>query len=202
MLRALLFDLGNVLVGLEFDRAYRAAAACSPYTVDELRGRFTHLDIARPYETGEVTSQAFYERCRRDLSLDVDYTAFAQLWGNMFADEPLIEREWLDALAEEYRLVLVSNTNELHYEWIRERYEIVKPFHAAVLSYEVGAMKPDPKIYEAAVKAAGCRPEECFFTDDKAENIDGARKAGIQAEVFSGATPLRETLRTLGVAAA
>ncbi len=199
MIHALLFDLGDVLIGLDFDRAYRAAARVSPYSENEIRDRLRDLELARPYECGQIDSREFYVRCRQGLRLQIDYEGFEALWGDMFAAKPLLDVRWLKALAERYRMVLLSNTNELHFEWIRGRYTIIQPFHVATLSYQVGSMKPEAAIYRAAIEAAGCAPEECFFTDDKLENIEAARALGIQAEVFSGAANLRRALREAGV---
>jgi putative hydrolase of the HAD superfamily len=82
---------------------------------------------------------------------------------------------------------------------IRARYPILRHFDAYVLSYEVGAMKPEPRIYAAAIEAAQCAPQECFFTDDIPEYVEGARQAGIDAVVFEGAEALERELRARGV---
>ncbi len=98
-----------------------------------------------------------------------------------------------------YRLVLLSNTNAIHFEMIRANYPLLRHFDAFVLSYEVGAMKPSPVIYRKAVEAAGCRPEECFFTDDIAEYIEGAGKVGIDAVQFESSAQIERELRGRGV---
>ena len=197
MVRALLFDLGNVLVGLDFDRAYRAAAEISPFSADEIRERLAGLDLATPYECGLIDSAEFFERCRDGLQLDIDYEGFRSLWGDMFQDTPLLDQGWLEGLASDFRLVILSNTNELHMDWIRARYSVLQPFHALTLSYEVGVMKPGTEIYQAAVEASGCAPGQCFFVDDKPENVDGARALGIRAEVFEDAESLRSQIAAL-----
>jgi putative hydrolase of the HAD superfamily len=97
--------------------------------------------------------------------------------------------------------VLLSNTNDLHFRFIRERYPLLRHFDAFVLSYEVKAAKPDPRIYAAAIEAAGCAPHECFFTDDVEAYVDGARRAGIHAEQFTGYENLKGHLAGLGVRA-
>src|ERR1019366_709861 len=102
----------------------------------------------------------------RDLSallgLRCTYEEFCDIWSCIFLPETLVPEELLHAIASRYRLVLLSNTNAIHFEMIRARYPLLRHFHAFVLSHEVGAMKPSPVIYEKAVEAAACLPEECF----------------------------------------
>ena len=92
-------------------------------------------------------------------------------------------------------MILLSNTNAIHFPWIQQTYPLLRHFHDLVLSYEVKAMKPHPDIYRAAIARAGCRPEECFYTDDIAEFVEGARALGIDAVQFENAAQLERELR-------
>ena len=105
----------------------------------------------------------------------------------------------MEALHRRYRLVLLSNTNGIHFPMVQERYPILRHFDEYVLSHEVRALKPSPKIYEAAVRAAQCRPEECFFTDDIASYVEGARQYGIDAVQFQSADQIERELKRRGV---
>ena len=95
--------------------------------------------------------------------------------------------------------MLLSNTNAIHFEMVRRTYPILRHFDAFCLSYEVKAMKPDPKIYRAAVEMAGCLPEECFYTDDIAAYVEGAQRIGIDAVQFEGAEQLQREMRARGI---
>ncbi len=81
---------------------------------------------------------------------------------------------------------------------LRSRYPILDRFHDFVLSYEVGAAKPSARIYQEAIRRAGCRPEECFFTDDIALYVDAARQHGIDAVQFQSAAQIEVELRSRG----
>lgn len=105
----------------------------------------------------------------------------------------------VERIARNYRLVLLSNTNALHFEMIRETYPLLRHFHSYVLSYEVKAMKPSPLIYRRAIEEARCRPEECFFTDDIEAYVEGARREGIDAVQFESAGQIERELRARGV---
>ena len=106
----------------------------------------------------------------------------------------------IEGLRRRYRTVLLSNTNVIHFERLRHTLPQLKHFDAFVLSYEVKAMKPDPAIYRAAVEAAGCAPNECFFTDDIAEYVEGARQFGIDAVQFHSLAQIQQELAARGVA--
>lgn len=197
MIRTLLFDIGEVLIGLDMDALYQAASRVSPYGPHEIEHKIDQMQLARPYELGFISSQEFYERCRAGLELRVDYQGFREIWGAMLNPEPLVATSWLRDLASRYRLVALSNTNELHIEWVRERFTVLEPFSGFAFSHMAGSMKPDRRIYEAALEAADCAAEECFFVDDKVENVEGAKRLGIRAEQTTSTAHLKRLIASL-----
>jgi len=197
--KAILLDLGNVIVGLDFEKAYRAAAALCPYSEAEVPAIIEAERLAEPYECGLISTRVFYERFTRALKMNAGYERFCRIWEDMFQPEPLLAEPFLEGLARRRKLILLSNTNELHFESIRARYPALAHFHDFVLSYEAGVMKPEPEIYEEAVRRAGCLPEECFFTDDKQVNVAGALRAALDAVRFTGAAALERELAFRGI---
>jgi putative hydrolase of the HAD superfamily len=134
----------------------------------------------------------------RILDLQVDYDQFRGIWSSIFTDV-LIPESMLEGLGRRYRLVLLSNTNALHFEMIRETYgHLLRHFDGLVLSYEVHAMKPRPEIFQAAVECAGCRPQECFYTDDIAAYTEAAKRMGIDAVTFESRVQLEGEMRGRG----
>ena len=105
----------------------------------------------------------------------------------------------LAVLKRKYPLILVSNTNEAHAEFIRAKYRIFDYFDHHVLSYRVGSLKPDMKIFEHAILASGCPPETLFFTDDREENVRAAQQLGIHSHRFVSESKLIDALRQAGV---
>jgi len=200
MTKAVLLDLGNVIVGLDMDRVYRATAAVSPFPVAEIPSRLRASGLYKPYERGEMSSEQFHRRFCEALQIGgVGFADFSRLWGDMFQPAPLLSSELLRGLSARYRLLLVSNTNDLHFRWIRQHYPLLEHFHEYVLSYQVGSMKPSPEIYLEAVRRAACQARECLFADDLAENVEGARQVGIDALLFSGEQQLRTELARRGL---
>ncbi len=199
MIRALLFDLGDVLVGLDFPRAYRAAARLTGHPVEEIPELIDRTGLQSLYEHGRITSREFHEQFSDAIGLNVTFEEFRVLWGNMFATGTLLPESLLEQLHQNYRMLMLSNTNELHFDWIVEHYSVARHFDEYVLSHQVRVMKPDAAIYREAIQRAGCSPEECFFTDDKVENIAAAVELGIDAVKFSGTAALEDQLRKRGV---
>ncbi len=199
MIRALLFDLGEVIVVLDFQRAYRAAARLTGRSVEEIPELIGRTGLANAYEHGRITSREFHEKFSAAIGLHVSFEEFRALWGDMFESGCLLPESLLEQLHQNYRMLIVSNTNELHFDWIVEHYSVVRHFDNYVLSYQLGSMKPHAAIFQEAIRRAACRPEECFFTDDKAENIRAAAGLGIDAVQFAGAAALEDQLRQGGV---
>ncbi|MBX9603610.1 MAG: HAD family phosphatase [Bryobacteraceae bacterium] len=199
VIRGIIFDLGGVLVPLDFSRGYRAIAGRCAYPAAEIPRRIGATDLVRRFETGQMESREFVEQLCQVIGLNAGYDEFCEMWSEIFLPGTLIPDTLVEALSRKYRLVLLSNTNQLHYSFVEQQYPILRHFHRQVLSYRAGAAKPSSRIYHQAVEAAGCLPEECFFTDDMALFVEGARRAGIQAELFEGPDKLMRDLVAAGV---
>ena len=187
MIKAVIFDLGKVIVPFDFKRGYAKLEPLCGVPADEIPSRIWQTDLVQRFERGEIEPEPFVEELAGHLAMKVEYPAFCEIWNSIFFPETLIPESMLIRLAKDYKLVLLSNTNRIHFEGIQAQYPHIGHFHELVLSYRVGAMKPDPKIYQAAIAAAGCRPHECFFTDDIPEYVEGARREGIDAVRFQSA---------------
>ncbi|HWC99730.1 MAG TPA: HAD family phosphatase [Candidatus Sulfopaludibacter sp.] len=197
--RAVIFDLGKVLVHFDFKRGYRALEGLCPYPAEEIPRRLSTTGLVEQFETGLVEPHDFFAQLSAILDLKIDYAHFCRIWSCIFT-EPLVPESMLEGLARRYRLVLLSNTNAIHFDMIRETYGgLLRHFHALVLSYEAKAMKPARAIFERAVEAAGCRPEECFYTDDIAAYIEAARTLGIDAVQFESAEQIQRELTARGI---
>ena len=200
MYKAIIFDLGRVLVHFDFELGYRALEGLCPYAAAEIPGRIFPTGLVRRFETGLIDSREFYARFSELLDLRVDYARFCDIWSSIFT-ETLLPESLFESLAARYRLVLLSNTNALHFEAMRARLPHLRHFHHLVLSYEVKAMKPQPEIFRAAIDWAQCRAEECFFTDDIPAYVEAARALGIDAVPFESREQIERELRARGILA-
>jgi putative hydrolase of the HAD superfamily len=195
MHKAILFDLGKVLINFDFGRAYRQLEPLCGYETAEIRRRLAATGLVERLETGLIEPRDFVPPVCEALGIPADYHQFRRIFNCIFG-ETLIPEDLLERLAKRYRMVLLSNTNAMHFEILQENYShMLRHFHRLILSHEVRAMKPDPAIYQAAVEAAGCRPEECFYTDDIAAFIAAARSLGIDAVQFESYEQIERELR-------
>ena len=198
MHKAVIFDLGRVLVNFDFKRGYQALEGLCPYAAAEIPKRLSRSDLVQRFETGLVEPRDFVAQMSAALDLEIEYDHFCRIWNSIFTDT-IVPEEMLEGLAARYRLLLLSNTNAIHFEGIRQTHPMLRHFHHLVLSYEVKAMKPRPEIFQAAIALAGCRPEECFYTDDIADYVAGARKLGIDAVQFESLEQLQGELAVRGI---
>jgi putative hydrolase of the HAD superfamily len=198
MYKAIILDLGRVLVDFDFQRGFLALEGFCPYDAAEIRRRIAAGDLVERFETGLIEPPDFVAQLSGILDLDIDYAGFCRLWSSIFTD-PLLPEAMLEGLAARYRLVLLSNTNAIHFETIRENYHFLRHFHHSILSYEVHAMKPRCEIFQAALERCGCRPEECFYTDDIAAYVEAARRLGIDAVQFESRAQLERELKARGI---
>jgi putative hydrolase of the HAD superfamily len=200
MIRSIIFDLGKVIVPFDFNRAYAGFEAHCGIGVPEIRRRLGEADLYMQFESGRLEPLDFVTRVESCLGVLIGYDDFCAIWTSIFLPEPLIPEALLERLARNYRLILLSNTNVIHFAMIRETYPLLRHFHEFVLSYEVGAMKPSPVIYRKAVAASGCAAEECLFFDDMRENVEAACEEGLQAVQFVSAAQVQSELRKRGIA--
>ena len=195
MIKAVIFDLGRVIVPFDFRRGYARIEALTGIPADEVPGRIRPTGLVERLESGQIEPRDFVKQLSAALNLNCTYEEFCEIWSSIFLPETLVSEELLRGIANRYPLVLLSNTNAIHFDMIRANYPLLRHFHSLVLSHEVGAMKPSPVIYGKAVEAAGCRPDECFFTDDIPEYVEGARRYGIDAVQFQSAPQIEGELR-------
>lgn len=196
-MKAIIFDLGNVLI---FFDPFRAARRFAREAKVPLVKVFTHFFISRAekdYTRGEMTSRQFFEHARRAFRSRIDYATFRHLWNDIFTPNrrilPLLKK-----LSRQYPLYLISNTNELHFNHVRKTYpEFFRYFRKTFPSHQMGCRKPEAKIYRKVLAAIHLRPEEALFIDDVGSFVKAARKVGMHALQFKNNQQLKKDLRRL-----
>ena len=194
MIKAVIFDLGNVIVPFDFKRAYARIQPLTKYTAAEIPARIRTTDLVTRFETGRLGSEQFVQELTALLGLTMTYSEFTSMWSSIFLPGTLVPESVLASLAQRYPLLVLSNTNPIHFEMVRANYPELRYFGQFVLSYEVGVGKPAAKIYQEAISRAGCSAQECFFTDDILINVEAARRAGMDAVQFLSAAQLETEL--------
>ena len=199
MHKAILFDLGRVLVHFDFRPGYQALEKLCPYRAEEIPKRLAPTGLVERFETGQVAPREFFQQFRDIMELELEYDRFCEIWSGIFP-HAILPESMLRGLAQRYRMVLVSNTNALHFDMIQKSYgHLLRHFHTLVLSYEVGAMKPHAEIFDTAVEAARCPAAECFYTDDIPAYVEAARAKGIDAVLFESREQIEAAMRARGI---
>jgi HAD superfamily hydrolase (TIGR01549 family) len=197
--RTLLIDLGNVLLYFSHERMCGQIAEACQAPLADLRQILFNEQLQRRFERGEISEDGFREALETALGRPLDAQALRRAGSDIFTlNEPMVPL--LDRWKRDgYRLVLLSNTCVTHYEWVRANFDLHNRFDHCVLSFRVGAAKPEAAIFQAALEIIDCAPEDCFYTDDIEEYVDRGRSFGLRAEVFRDVPTLRRQLEQLGV---
>ena len=200
-IKAIFFDLGNVIVRVDPVMLEGGYAAYGRIREGQIIDYFMDSDNMNRYMEGKLTSSQFYSRTRRLFKLDIRFHEFYRIWNSIFAPYPEVE-EIIRTIRRDYpeiKMILVSNTNESHYEFLRDTYNILDVLDGCVVSHEGGEQKPHPAIFNEALALAGSIPRNTFYTDDRPELISAARVMGIRAFQFVGHEQLRDQLAQFGI---
>jgi len=198
-IEALLFDLGKVLVDFDFDLGMKHFGARTPLSPEEFKSIILDQTWVRRYEHGQISPAEFHRYLREHGKLEMSLLEFHEAWASVFLPGLIVPEELLANLKARYPLILVSNTNESHADFVAKNYPVLDYFDHKIFSHEVGSMKPDRKIYDAAIAAAGKPPGALFFTDDREENIESAANIGIRAHQFHSVLKLVKALQNNGI---
>lgn len=179
MIKTLIFDFGDVFVNLDKPATLREM---KKFKIEEITPQTQELN--QEYEKGLISSEEFLQHYQKEYKV-LEEVDVLDSWNAVLVDFPKYRFEFLEKLASEkkYQLILLSNTNEIHIDWIKENVsffdEFKSYFDAFYLSHEINFRKPDAEIYEFVLKNHDLNPEECLFIDDTKENTDAAEALGI-----------------------
>jgi glucose-1-phosphatase len=184
----IIFDLGGVLLNLDFVGSRNAFIQLGVPQIDDLF-RVTHEDTFwKQYETGRLNDQQFVEAARKLAIAGTTDDAIIVAWNSMLLDFPKERVDFLDKLKEKYRLFLFSNTNAIHLQSFQKSFrevygrEMDSLFEKAWYSHVINRRKPDVEAFRFIVDEAGLEASATLFIDDSLPNVEGARKAGLQAK--------------------
>lgn len=177
-LDAIFFDLGMVLVTFDWNIAIPRFAAYNGGDMLAVRQFLAHPHHDA-FERNELTGQEFFERARKLLAFSGTRPQFQAAWCEIFTEVPATVR-LVRQLAPVIPLYTLSNTNPWHAEYLERHFDWMNLFTQRFYSYTLGARKPDPRIYELAAACARVEPARALFIDDRLENIEGARRIGMQ----------------------
>ena len=192
---AVALDFGNVLVEVDFRRAFAAwgrAAGLSPSLLAET---FSFDEAYCAHERGEIDAARYFALLKKSFGLSLSDEDMLAGWNAIFGEplpgiEPVLQK-----IARRWPVYVFSNTNPAHVAHFRPRYErLLSHFTRVVTSCDIGRRKPEPEAFARLAELAGVAPRRLAFFDDLEENVAGARAAGLQAQRVSGPGEILELL--------
>jgi len=179
MIKCIISDMGNVFISFDNDIFFKKIAENTSLSQRDIAGLVSeNFEILISFDKGEISPAEFYNKAVRIFKSDFDYNRFFKAYNDVF-DLRAKELQILKKLKEYYRVILLSNTDVMRYGFIKESFPEILIFDAYILSHLEGCIKPDPRIYKAALEKADAQADECLFIDDRGDNIDAANALGI-----------------------
>lgn len=194
----IIFDLGGVLVWTDWDRFTNPISELSGLSPDEVMNQVTTGNAYYPFMNGEFDQSEFYRKMMIELGVDMPESEFVDTWSSII--HPHVEIAGIvEELSSKYRLVLGSNTDVLHHRRGIEVQPLLRHFDDMILSFEIGACKPDPAFFTRGVEKFSIVPERAVFIDDRADYVESAQSIGLTGIRFESVDQLRGDLKGLGL---
>jgi len=200
-LRAIIFDIGRVLVRIDLRRAQLGLAQGLSLTPEELWSAIEKDPRWRDWQEGRISPHDWHLHLSQRLGLSLNFQQFTTAWNFALDPQPIQPLRLFAELAKRYRLVLLSNTDPIHVAYLEATYDFYQYFPKGqrIYSCSVGASKPDPLIYREAVRAAKVRASEAVFIDDIAANVEAARQLGLPGIHYQSPQQLLQAFAALGM---
>lgn len=198
-LRAIIFDIGRVLIRVDVSRAMQGMATGTSLSPAELWCAIEKDPHWRDWQEGRMTPRDWHLHLAKKLGGGLTFDEFTDAWNRALDPVPILEQGLLDKLAANYRLALLSNTDPIHVAHIERSYTFVNLFPVRIYSCAVGTSKPDPLIFRDALRALKVQAAEAAFIDDVEAYAQAATSLGITGIQFKSPEQLNAELAANGV---
>ena len=197
--RAIIFDIGRVLIRVDISRIKDGLAAGLPLTPEEVWSAIEKDPRWLDWQEGRISPRDWHLHLTKRLGVSLPFEQFSEVWNRALDPNPIHSESFLENLSRNYRLALLSNTDPIHMTNEEARFPFFRFFPNRIYSYRVGASKPDSVIYRRALQACKVRAEEAVYIDDIAAYADAAQRLGMTGIVFQSPEQLQSDLRNLGI---
>jgi HAD superfamily hydrolase (TIGR01509 family) len=197
--RAIIFDIGRVLIKVDISRAMAGLSTGIKLPPQEAWSSIEKDPRWTDWQEGRMSPKDWHLHLTKRLGGSLSFEQFTEVWNSALSPEPIQSEQFLERLSENYRLALLSNTDPIHMSREEERFPFFRFFPTRVYSYRVGASKPDPIIYREALRACKVRAKEAIYIDDVSAYALAAQRLGMTGIVFQNPEQLQTDLRNLGI---
>ena len=198
-IRAIIFDIGRVLIRLDVGRAMRGMASGLSMSPEELWSAINKDPRWKDWQEGRISARDWHLHMKQRFGGNATFEEFTQTWNLVLDPEPIHGKELFTNLSKSYRLALLSNTDPIHVTHIEKHYDFISYFPARIYSCAVGATKPSPIIYREALRACRVRAEEALYIDDIGAYVEAAKQLGMAGVQFRSPEQLVSALREMDV---
>jgi glucose-1-phosphatase len=198
-LRAIIFDIGRVLVRVDISRSLAGLAENIPLSPDEIWTAISNDPRWPDWQEGRISPRDWHLHLSKRLGGSLTFEQFVDSWNRALDPVPLLKNSLFEKLSRRYRLALLSNTDPVHVAHINATYDFLRFFPVRIYSCAVGVSKPDPLIYREALRAAKVRAEEAVYIDDIPAYVEAAQRLGMAGIPFQSPEQLSIDLGALGV---
>jgi putative hydrolase of the HAD superfamily len=197
--RAIIFDIGRVLIRVDISRAMDGLASGLALTPQEVWSAIEKDPHWLDWQEGRISPTDWHLHLAKRLGISLTFEEFSEVWNRALDPKPIHSEAFLERLSKNYRLALLSNTDPIHMSHGEARFPFFRFFPIRIYSYRVGASKPDPIIYRQALQACKIGADEAVYIDDVAAYAEAAQRLGITGIVFQSPEQLQSDLRNLGI---
>lgn len=197
--RAIIFDIGRVLIRVDIARAMDGLASGLTLTPQEVWSAIQNDPRWLDWQEGRISPRDWHLHLTKRLGGSLTFEQFSEVWNRALDLNPIQSESFLENLSKNYRLALLSNTDPIHMSHEEERFPFFRLFPIRIYSYRVGVSKPDPLIYREALQACKVRADEAVYIDDVAAYAEAAQRLGMTGIVFQSPEQLQSDLRKLGI---
>ena len=197
--RAIIFDIGRVLIRVDVSRAMDGLASGLSLTPKEVWSAIEKDPHWLDWQEGRISPRDWHLHITKRLGASLTFDQFTEVWNRALDPNPIHSEAFLEKLSKNYRLALLSNTDPIHMSNEEARFPFFRFFPMRIYSYRVGASKPNPVIYRKALQACKVRAGEAVYIDDVAAYAEAAQRLGMSGIVFQSPAQLQSDLRKLGI---
>ena len=178
-----LFDIGSVIVGVDFIPSLKRLI---PEDLDDADDRLNHvLERKDEFEAGRIHPEEYFPWAAKTLGHSGSMDEFMDAWIDIFAPNQIMWDCIENLHHQGHRLILFSNINDPHKQHLLENYPVFQHFTGGVFSHQTGHIKPEPEIYQIAIKQYQLDPQNTAYIDDLEANIEGGKRAGFICHQYS-----------------
>ena len=198
-LKAIIFDIGRVLVRIDVGRAMQGLASGGSLSPSELWTAIEKDPRWADWQEGRMSARDWYLHLTKRFGGNFTFEQFTEVWNRVLDPNPIQEDAFLKSLSKRYRLALLSNTDPIHVQHLEASYSFFAFFPVRIYSCAVGASKPNPLIYKEALRALKVKSNEALYIDDIAAYVEAAKRLGMAGIQFQSPAQLAADLKSLGV---